>query len=65
MTTLAAIVGALPIALGWGAGADSRKPMGLVVVGGLLLSQVVTLYLTPAVFLCLAPLEKKKAPKLE
>jgi HAE1 family hydrophobic/amphiphilic exporter-1 len=65
MTTLAAIVGALPIALGWGAGADSRKPMGLVVVGGLLLSQVVTLYLTPAVFLCLAPLEKKSPPKPE
>jgi len=58
MTTLAAIVGALPIALGWGAGAESRKPMGLVVVGGLVLSQLVTLYLTPAVFLCLSRLEK-------
>jgi len=62
MTTLAAIVGALPIALGWGAGAESRKPMGLVVVGGLVLSQLVTLYLTPAVFLCLSRLEKIRQP---
>ena len=58
MTTVAAIVGALPIALGWGAGAESRQPIGLVVVGGLIFSQLITLYLTPAVYLCLSRLER-------
>ena len=47
MTTVAAIVGTLPIAIGWGAGADTRRSLGLVVVGGLLISQLVTLYITP------------------
>lgn len=50
MTTAAAIVGTLPLALGWGAGGDVRQSLGLVVLGGLLLSQLVTLYATPVFF---------------
>jgi HAE1 family hydrophobic/amphiphilic exporter-1 len=59
MTTMAALLGTLPIAIGFGAGAESRRPLGLVVVGGLLFSQLVTLYVTPVFYVSFDNLWKR------
>jgi HAE1 family hydrophobic/amphiphilic exporter-1 len=59
MTTMAALMGTLPIALGFGAGAESRRPLGLAVVGGLLFSQMLTLFVTPVFYVYMDRLQQK------
>jgi HAE1 family hydrophobic/amphiphilic exporter-1 len=68
MTTMAALMGTLPIAIGFGAGAEARRPLGLAVVGGLAFSQIITLYVTPVFYTYLDALQRrlrrrKEAPK--
>jgi HAE1 family hydrophobic/amphiphilic exporter-1 len=63
MTTMAALLGAAPIALGQGIGGEARRPLGIAVGGGLLLSQTVTLYVTPIIYLYLHRLQRIRSPK--
>ena len=65
MTTMAALMGTLPIAVGMGAGADSRRSLGLAVVGGLVLSQLLTLYITPVIYLYLDRFDRMLKRRLE
>jgi HAE1 family hydrophobic/amphiphilic exporter-1 len=64
MTTLAALMGAIPLALGFGQDASSRRPLGLVIVGGLIFSQLITLFVTPVIYLWLESFQERVLDKI-
>ncbi len=63
MTTFAAILGALPLAIGWGEGSELRRPLGVTIIGGLLVSQLITLLTTPVIYLYLDRLADRRRPR--
>jgi multidrug efflux pump len=65
MTTMAALLGGLPLALGTGTGRELRRPLGITIVGGLIVSQVLTLFTTPVVYLFFDRLSRRKAQTSE
>ncbi|MDA8088696.1 MAG: efflux RND transporter permease subunit [Nitrospiraceae bacterium] len=65
MTTMAALMGTLPIAIGFGAGSESRRPLGLAVVGGLIFSQLITLYVTPVIYIYMDKFQVKLGKRLK
>jgi multidrug efflux pump len=65
MTTMAALLGALPLMIGWGVGSEIRHPLGITMVGGLILSQALTLFTTPVIYLAFDRVERRMKARRE
>jgi len=65
MTTMAALLGALPLMIGWGVGSELRHPLGITMVGGLIVSQALTLFTTPVIYLAFDRLERRMNARRE